>query len=66
MLRVVLDTNIFLSSLLVKVGAPAQIVDAWRGRYYVLVTSPAIIADDIPLDDIIDRTMQLARHRMAV
>jgi putative PIN family toxin of toxin-antitoxin system len=45
MLRAVLDTNVFVSSLLVKVGVPAQIVDAWRARSYVLVTSPAIIAE---------------------
>lgn len=45
MLRIVLDTNILVSSLLVKVGIPAQIVDAWRNRDYVLVASPAIIAE---------------------
>jgi putative PIN family toxin of toxin-antitoxin system len=45
MLRVVLDTNVFVSSLLVKVGVPAQVIDAWRARRYVLVTSPAIIAE---------------------
>ncbi len=45
MLRVVLDTNIFVSSLLVKAGVPAQVVDAWRARRYVLVVSPAIIAE---------------------
>jgi uncharacterized protein len=42
MLRVVLDTNIFVSSLLVKVGVPAQLMDAWRDRRYVLITSLAI------------------------
>jgi len=45
MLRVVLDTNVFVSSLLVKVGVPAQVMDAWRDRRYVLVISPAIIAE---------------------
>jgi putative PIN family toxin of toxin-antitoxin system len=45
MLRVVLDTNVFVSSLLVKVGIPAQVMDAWRDRRYVLVISPAIIAE---------------------
>ncbi len=45
MLRVVLDTNVFVSSLLVKVGLQAQVVDAWRLRQYVLVTSRAIIAE---------------------
>ena len=45
MLRVVLDTNTFVSSLLVKVGVPAQVLAAWRERRYLLVTSPAIIAE---------------------
>ena len=45
MLTVVLDTNVFVSSLLVKGGLPAQVLRAWRDRQYVLVTSPAIIAE---------------------
>jgi putative PIN family toxin of toxin-antitoxin system len=45
MLRVVLDTNVFVSSLLVKVGVSAQVLDAWRAGRYVLVTSDAIVAE---------------------
>ena len=45
MLKVILDTNVFVSSLLVKAGLPAQILDAWRERRYLLVVSPAIIAE---------------------
>lgn len=45
MLRVVLDTNQFVSSVLVHHGLPAQVLDAWRQRVYLLVTSPAIIAE---------------------
>lgn len=45
MLRVVLDTNIFVSSVLVKVGLPAQAIGAWRARRYVLVISQAIMAE---------------------
>jgi len=45
MLKVVLDTNIFVSSLLVKVGLPAQILGALRKRQFILVTSPSIIAE---------------------
>jgi len=44
-LKVVLDTNVFVSSLLVKAGLPAQVLDAWRGRRYLLIVSPAIIAE---------------------
>ena len=45
MLRVVLDTNVFVSSLLVKSGLPAQAIDAWRERQYLLVTSPILLAE---------------------
>ncbi len=45
MLRVVLDTNVFVSSLLVKEGLPAQVLNAWRERWYLLVISPALIAE---------------------
>jgi len=46
-LKIVLDTNIFISSLLSRSGRPATIIDAWRaGRYlYLLVTSPSIISE---------------------
>jgi putative PIN family toxin of toxin-antitoxin system len=45
MLRVVLDTNIFVSHLIVKAGIPDQLFNAWRAQRFVLVTSPAIIAE---------------------
>ena len=45
MLRVVLDTNQFVSSVLVKHGLPAQVLDAWRRREFLLITSPFIIAE---------------------
>jgi putative PIN family toxin of toxin-antitoxin system len=45
MLKVVLDTNVFVSSLLVKRGLPAQVLDAWRERQYLLIISPALVAE---------------------
>ncbi len=45
MLKVVLDTNVFVSSLLVKAGAPARVLDTWRERRYLLIVSSAIIAE---------------------
>jgi putative PIN family toxin of toxin-antitoxin system len=45
MLQAVLDTNIFVSSLLSKSGLPAKILDAWRAGQYLLITSPPIIAE---------------------
>lgn len=38
-MRVVLDTNIFLSALLSDRGPPATIVDAWRAGRFELVSS---------------------------
>lgn len=45
MLRVVLDTNVFVSSLLSKTGSPAKVLEAWRGGTYLFITSPSIIAE---------------------
>jgi uncharacterized protein len=45
MLRVVLDTNVFISSLLSAQGLPAQVLNAWREGKYMLVTSPPIIGE---------------------
>ena len=45
MLRVVLDTNVFVSSILSKAGAPAQALQAWHSRQYLLITSPMLIAE---------------------
>ncbi len=45
MVKVVLDTNVFVSGLLVRAGGPARLLDAWRERKYLLVTSPSILAE---------------------
>ncbi len=45
MLKVVLDTNIFVSSLLSKAGRPAMVIDSWRSGNYLLVTSHSIISE---------------------
>lgn len=45
MLKIVLDTNVFVSSLLSKEGAPARIIDAWQDRNLLLCCSPAILAE---------------------
>ncbi|MBW1697164.1 MAG: putative toxin-antitoxin system toxin component, PIN family [Deltaproteobacteria bacterium] len=42
MLKVVLDTNIFVSSVLSKTGRCATLIEAWHTGRYLLVTSPAI------------------------
>jgi putative PIN family toxin of toxin-antitoxin system len=40
-MRVILDTNIFLSALISPGGTPDQIYHAWRDRKFILVTSVA-------------------------
>ena len=56
MLRVVLDTNVFVSGLLSKTGLPAKILDAWRAGQYLLIASPPIVAE-------IKRVLQAPRIR---
>ena len=43
MTRVVLDTNVFVSSLLTRTGSPSRLLDLWRGGRYLLVTCPGIV-----------------------
>lgn len=45
MVKAVVDTHIFVSSLLSSEGAAAAMITAWRDRGYVLCTSPAIMAE---------------------
>jgi uncharacterized protein len=45
MLRVVLDTNVLVSSVLLREGKPAQAIQAWREQRFLLVTSPALIRE---------------------
>lgn len=45
MLRVVLDTSVLVSTLLVPDGVPAQVLSAWRANYFALFASPAIRAE---------------------
>lgn len=38
-MRVIVDTNILLSALINPNGLPAQLIDAWRGARFDLITS---------------------------
>jgi len=44
-IRAVLDTNVLLSGLLSNNGPPAQIVDAWLGGRFTLVTSLYLVEE---------------------
>jgi len=45
MLRVVVDTNVIVSGILSRSGAPAELLNAWRARRFVLLSSSAIVAE---------------------
>jgi putative PIN family toxin of toxin-antitoxin system len=45
MLRVVIDTNVIVSGILSSKGAPAELLNAWRERRFLLLTSSAIVAE---------------------
>lgn len=42
-IKAVLDTNVFISGLIVEQGAPRQVIDAWLAGEYTLVTSSYLI-----------------------
>jgi putative PIN family toxin of toxin-antitoxin system len=43
-LRATLDTNVFVSGLISRRGAPREIIDAWVSETFTLVTSPYLIS----------------------
>jgi|GEM_PF-3016707 len=45
MLRVVIDTNVIVSGILSRKGAPAEVLNAWRERRFLLLSSSAIVAE---------------------
>ena len=75
MLRVVIDTNIIVSGVLSRKGAPAEVLDAWRERRFLLLISPQIIAEvravfEYPhirkkypfIDEEVDQVIELLEH----
>jgi len=45
LIKVVLDTNIFVSGILNSKGAPSQVLKAWQENKFVLTTSKPIIKE---------------------
>ncbi len=45
MLRVVVDTNVIVSGVISKKGAPAELLDAWSEHRFDLIISDAIIEE---------------------
>lgn len=44
MIRVVLDVNVIVSSIIAPSGTPGRIYDAWKRQQLYVITSPVIIA----------------------
>ena len=45
MLRIAIDTNVIVSGILSRKGAPAELLNAWRERRFLMLTSPGVIAE---------------------
>jgi uncharacterized protein len=45
MLRVVINTNVIVSGILSRTGAPAELLNVRRERRFLLLSSPAIVAE---------------------
>ena len=45
MLRVVLDTNVIVSSVISKKGAPFLLIDGWHESHFALIASESIIQE---------------------
>lgn len=76
MLKVVVDTSVFIAGLLTKnpMSSPAQIIEMWRNGEFTLVMSPHILRElvakmiekDIPEDVIVDFVSTLAKLALHV
>lgn len=45
MIKIILDTHVLLSALLSPVGPPAQLLEAWERKKFIVVASEALIAE---------------------
>lgn len=59
-LRVVIDTNIFVSASLIKVSIPHLILDAVKSQKCILIMSPAILEE---IESVINREKIIKRTR---
>lgn len=45
MIRVVIDTNVLVSAIILEYGLPRQIIQAWQQKRFTLLTSTLMIAE---------------------
>jgi uncharacterized protein len=75
MLRVVIDTNVIVIGILSRKGAPAELINVWRERRFLLLSSSDIVNEVRAVmqyprirhkyhlsDDEIEQTMTLLEH----
>jgi putative PIN family toxin of toxin-antitoxin system len=55
-IRVVVDTNVLVSGILVRLGLPNELLQLWRRGYIQMLTAPTLIAE-------VTRTLQKTRIR---
>lgn len=58
-MRVVIDTNVYISAAINPHGIPARVLDAWRDRQFELLISPAILKEIV---EVIKRPPIRSRH----
>lgn len=44
-MRIILDTNVLLSGLLIREGAPAKLLDAWERKRFTLVACEELVTE---------------------
>jgi uncharacterized protein len=60
-MRIVLDTNVIISSFLVSLGSPARIIAGWRAGLFDLVVSPVLLAE---YEEVLGYDRIVRRHGM--
>jgi putative PIN family toxin of toxin-antitoxin system len=67
MLRVVVDTNVIVSGIISKKGAPAQVLDGWMDGKFALLISEAIIAEVVRVlsEPRLKKTFNITAERIA-
>jgi uncharacterized protein len=60
--RVVVDTNVFVSGIIAKRGAPHDVVTLWQNGGLTLLISTEQVAE---LEDVLNRPRLIERHRIS-
>lgn len=61
-LKVVVDTNVFVSGTVFRRGMPFEVLEAWRARRFMLVTSPQLCQE---IDEVLRRSEFQTRYGLS-